>query len=263
MTDTSIFNENKNPFDGEYDNPGEVGTEGTESLIDTLVGDGKKFKDVEALAKGKILSDAFIERLKEENRLMREEKTRLEAEKQTQTRLEDFMKELRQRGQQMTNGNNQTDENPTDQNTAAVDLNAIVEKALAELEQRKRVEEAKTAVSKVVSVAQKTFGSSWQEGLKKLGSEMGMDPETMDMWAKRNPDAIVKLIEATTKRVVTPDLPSTISTSSLQGNTNTGLRNKAFYDKIKAKDPRAFWNNQQLQIQMHRDAQKLGDKFFE
>ena len=267
MTDTSIFTED-NILEKDYDNPGEktFTDDKSESVVETLVGEGKKFKDIEALAKGKVLSDSFIEQLKEENRRMRDEKARLEAEMQSKTRLEEFMRELKNKGSsEMNSGVNQPDENPNDSKSVEVDYNAIVAKTLAEIEQRKRAEDAQTAISKVVNAAQKTYGSTWKEDLKKLGAEIGMDPETMDVWAKRNPDAVVKLITtaAPNRAEPTKDLSPTINSSGFNTQSPVGLRNYAYYNKIKAKDPVAFRNNKELQIQMHKDAQKLGDKFFE
>jgi len=63
---TNVFEESKGTES--TDNTGESATsnESTTSVTDTLVGEGKKFASIEALAAGKAESDKFIEQLQGE-----------------------------------------------------------------------------------------------------------------------------------------------------------------------------------------------------
>lgn len=59
---------------GTVDNPNPENDQNVQTVqySERLVGEGKPFKDIEALAKGKMDADAFIEQLKNENAQMRE-----------------------------------------------------------------------------------------------------------------------------------------------------------------------------------------------
>src|SRR5688572_12541162 len=72
-------------FSGSNNEPADSGDDNNQgSILEQLVGEGKKFADAEALAKCKAESDAFIETLKREQaELRRELDTRLS--------LEDFL----------------------------------------------------------------------------------------------------------------------------------------------------------------------------
>jgi len=262
MTD-SIFTSTETQTD--FDNVGESFVEGTEEeLLGTLVGDGKKFKSVEALAKGKILSDAHIQRLQEENKTLRQQTEQLNNEIGNKAKIEDLIKELRNRGTSMDSGNNLTpaENNRDDSKTVPLDTDSIVSKVLESLESRSRVSTEETNQKKVVNEAKRLWGSEWKQRLAAAGEAIGMDEEMIDIWARKNPDAIIKVLSPMPNHVPANTPGSSINTSALNTHTESGVRNKAYYTKLKAKDPSGYWSPS-VQIQMHKDAQKLGEKFFE
>lgn len=262
MTEKSIFEQNDITKE-DYDNPGESFVENNEdSLVETLVGEGRKFKSVEDLAKGKVLADSFIERLKEENRSLREKTSKLETDNSERLKIEDLIKELRT-GQTMNNGNNTPAENPNDSKTVSVDYDAIVNKVMADFEERSKNEKAANAVRTVSNYAKEVFGANWQEGLLKIGNDLGLDREMIDLWVKKNPEAVINKIKEkdSRTRVPTQDPSPSIMSSGLTLDSGTTVRNKAYYDKLKAKDPKAYWSSA-IQIQKHKDAQRLQEKFF-
>ena len=69
-------------------------SENQTNVLETLVGDGKKFKTPEDLAKGKVEADAFIETLKNQIGLMKQEMEKLGATADRKEQLEKLMSSL-------------------------------------------------------------------------------------------------------------------------------------------------------------------------
>lgn len=63
----------------------------TESVLDTLVGEDKKFKTVEDLAKGKQASDQHIQTVEAENAELKEQLAKLQKDGEGQARLKDLV----------------------------------------------------------------------------------------------------------------------------------------------------------------------------
>ena len=66
----------------------------TKDYLKELVGEGKKFKTVEDLAKGKAESDAFISSVTRENKELRDSYKKAIEEVNSRTRLEDLVTKL-------------------------------------------------------------------------------------------------------------------------------------------------------------------------
>ena len=72
-------------------------TEGsTESVLDSLVGDGKKFDSVEALAQGKLASDQHITKVEQENADLRSKLEELQNTKEGETKMDDILDAVKQ-----------------------------------------------------------------------------------------------------------------------------------------------------------------------
>jgi hypothetical protein len=118
------------------------------NYLEDLVGEDKKFKSVEDLAKGKAESDAFIRKLQEENEGMRQElKTRIS--------LQEFMDKQEQ--MRKNEPANSVPENTTSESSAETkttnqsnfkpeDIEKLLEKKLAEREQQSNTQRNMAAV---------------------------------------------------------------------------------------------------------------------
>src|ERR1041384_5868536 len=89
MTNSLIDQNNQNP-----DGPPEI--DESKNYLEELVGENKKFKDVEALAKGKHQADLFVKHLTDRMDEMRRDYLALQADNNTKARLEDYIKTLRE-----------------------------------------------------------------------------------------------------------------------------------------------------------------------
>lgn len=237
-------------FDNNPQTP--VVDENTDFLA-ALVGEGKKFKDVSDLAKGKAEADAYIERLKQENAGVREELTKRD-------RLQELIDRLEPKSQppQQQQEHNQK---PNAENPEAFDpskLNEIVEKMLSERDKRSAAEKNIDSVKQTLS---QKLGPQYAEKLAGKARELGVSPEWMTSVAEQSPNAFYNLIGLNQpgQQQQNFTVPQGARQSSFEpANPN---RDKKYYDALKARNSAEYWSPT-VQNQMHKDALAQGEKFF-
>jgi hypothetical protein len=233
------------------------GTTPQTSVLDSLVGDGKKFNSAEALARGKQEADAFIETLKREKQealdLVARQDTRiktLESKSSILDRLSNPDTTVNQ-----TDVQNQTPLQPSAKGLTEEDVLKVVEKRDANAAATKN----KTVVDAGLV---KVFGANAADEVRKRCSELGVDPQTFNQLALTSPQAAFALLN--------------INPNAAQGNTTyTGsgrdvtlvngkpqVRNNAFYEALKKQmGPLKFMRDSGLMVQRHRDMEALGDSW--
>lgn len=213
-----------------------------------LIGEGKKFKDVAALARGKVESDEFIKSLQSELSGLRQEL-------QARGQLSEMIDKLHKPAEPAPAPLEQRDPLPKE-----VNLDELFEKKFAE---RKAIERREANVRETQGKLIEAFGNGYVDVLKAKAAELGMAPTQLNGLAAENPKALLRLVGAEgTVHQRTNDLFAPPPPSQLQGfKPSTTDRNKAYYDKIKAEDPNRYWSKD-TQVAMHKDAMALGEKFF-
>lgn len=234
-----------------------------ENVYETLVGEGKKFKTNEDLAKSKLESDRFIEQLKGELAGIRQELS-------TRQTLEQLMDKFNNRGNQDGNHENNQNSNGGDGNVKSfseADINRLVEEKLTSAE-RARVHNSN--IETVRKALEESFGNDYVAHLKAKASELGVSEEYLQNMAKETPKAFLKLVEADRgpqARGVPGSLfspPSGLQNPNRQGSgfSPTGTPKKSYYDELKKKNPSEYWSPA-VQNKMHKDAIALGESFFD
>jgi hypothetical protein len=239
-------------------------TDPHKNYFEELVGEGKKFKTPEELARGKAEADAFIERLKREQEALRQELN-------TKLSMEEYVDRLRTSSQP----NNSRSDPPLNEPNGGEggdngktqlkpeDIEALIEQKVTARE-RARIQQQnqETVKQKLIE----SFGNDYISKLKEAASTLGLTPEDMDAMAKDRPKAFLKLVGAdnaqpqskpNTNSLFTP--PSGNATAPRQVS---GDRTKSYYDEIKQKDPKRYWSPA-VQNSLHQDALRLGEKFFD
>jgi len=229
---------------------------GDENPVELLVGEGKKFKSVEDLARGKLESDNFIKRLLDEQKTLRDE---LLAAK----RLEEIVDKLSQK----TNSTPPNDPNHTNHNgeddkgKQTVDFDELVERALSKKEQERR---QLSNIDEVQRTLTEAWGPAFAQKLVAEAAALGMSKEEVNSLAASNPKALYRLVGLEGARptqrndVFTPP-SSNVNTTGFK--PNTGERTKAYYDKLKRENPSLYFSSK-IQQQEYQDAMRLGDRFF-
>ena len=234
----------------------------SKNYLEELVGEGKKFKSQEDLARAKLESDAFIARLQGELQGIRTElNTRLTVEQ-----MMDKITAAKEATNSNTNGNQPVVNGDSGaKSLTEEDLTALVEDRISKIE-KARIQESN--LNQVRQVLTEKFGADFPSHLKQTATNLGVGEEFLNNLAKEQPKAFLALV-GQQDAPKAPQVQNTLfaPTPSQQipktpGFAPTGERKKSFYDDLKRKDAAAYWSPK-VQNQMHQDAIKLGEVFFD
>lgn len=225
--------------------------------VDQLVGEGKKFKTVEDLVRGYNASQEHITKIEGENADFRRDMgTRETVEEQLRRYAEEQRK-------QAPNDPPQDNTRRETEQREPVDLDKRIREVLNNTQENQRKQ---TNLQEVVSTLVDTFGDETKanEAVRRRAAEVGLSVEDLQNLAARSPKAAYDLFGIDKQR------PRAESTAP-RGNVNTqGLGQadrivegtKRYYDRMKKDNP-GLYNMPATQAQRMKDAQKLGDAFFD
>lgn len=224
------------------------------------VGEGKKFKDAADLAKGKAHSDAFIARLQQEMDGLRKELN-------TRIKLEEFMDRM---NSQNSSGANQTTQtagqgNQTDGTasnaTSTPDIEKLIEERLAakeaELRERQNIETAKAKLQEVL-------GPDYQQELEARTNQLGLTKEFVANLARTQPKALFALLGLEGQQARRNDdifaPKGSVNTAGL-GQNQPSEKTWKYYENMRRQNPATYWSSQ-VQNEIHKQAAKLGERFY-
>lgn len=173
--------------------------------LETLVGEGKKFKTVEDLAKSKLESDNFIATLTTETAGYKEEIARLTAEVNARKTVEDQIKALNANKVVPPANSGTPEHKPQGQVITDEDLTKRV-KAITESETQASV--ARANLSTVIEQLVKVYGSEEKANaaLQAKAQELKVSTKFLESAAAQSPQAFFSLIGMTSVNV-TPHAP--------------------------------------------------------
>lgn len=221
------------------------------SYKDLLVGEGKKFKDDEALARGKYESDRFVESLQRELRETRQElHTRLNMEELVSNIGKNASTSVATAPVLESNPNPNPVVTPT---KAVVDPNEVATIVRNTMTQ----EQTKLAQDKnltyVASQLKQAWGDSWVDKLKTIGRSLDMTETQMDTLAKTTPKVLLSSVLKDQQKV------SNESFTSPRNSIQSGLyayrtddKGWAAYEKLRKENPREY-HTERVQLQLHKD----------
>lgn len=196
--------------------------------FEQLVGDGKKFGDVKALAKGKAESDQYIKvllsRLDEANK-----------ELNTRTNLESFLDQMKAQRQP------QEQVQPAVLPDATKELDdSDIEKRLESLLAKREAQRAQESnAERVKRVLTEKLGDRQGQFISQKSAELQMSREDLSAFAQRSPSAFFKLVGIDEAESHQPaGIPAPKSSFSLTPSST--VKNKAFFDKMKRENPTQY-----------------------
>lgn len=225
--------------------------------LEDLVGEGKKFKTTEDLAKAKVEADTFIERLQQETATLRDELAKAMTKATANDTLERLMTELANKNNDP--GKTIPETKPSDQGNQPQALTQEDIVKLMEAREAAKAEARNLAVA--MEQVRKVWGDKLEESLNAKAEELGLDRAQVDAVAKRSPSAFINLLGLNQQtdstrpmarggQTVTPETPK----------FKDGVRNRAFYENKKNEmGVTKFIMDRNLQIQLHKDMARLGD----
>lgn len=244
-------------------------TEGTNTqtndVLGELVGEGKKFRDIAALAAGKVESDKFIEQLKREAAELRAELSKTTEQAATQHTLTEVLAALNQRPP--------NDNDATDQGTAPkpVSLEDIARLVKATNAAEKSAEAAKTnrmSVNKKLLELAGGNPDTARELLATRSTELGLTSDQVRDMSEKSPAALIELIagkQANSGTTNTTVPRSRVNSEALITNQgNTGERKLSYYTaKRKEMGVNKYYNDHAIQAQYQADLRKHGAGFID
>lgn len=217
--------------------------------LEDLVGEGKKFKDAEELAKGKAHSDSYIKILEARLDQGREEYIALQKELQGRAELTKLIDQLKQPQSPVLpqpKENTPVNEPPVfDQSK----LNSLFDERLQSYEKQKK-EQANAEI--VQSKIREKYGDNIS-ALEKDAKSLGLSKDEVNSLARNNPQVIIKALGLDTKPAQEYQNPVQSQFRDTFRPTGGTKRNFAYYEDLRRKDPNA-WYDPKIAVQMQEDA---------
>lgn len=219
-----------------------------EVTIDDLVGEGKKYRDANALAKSRIEADKYIKKLEAEHQQMREDLT----SRQALAALVDEIKASK-KTEQTSNPPPQVGDERSKQ---PEDVEELVKKLLAQKETETKLSRNQELVKQKLT---EQFGSNFNSVVHKRAQELGVDIQYMNRLAAEAPQALLALFSKSSGDNEVFSGGNNIRTEAL-AHRPSGDRDWAHYQKLKKSDPTKYWDKATQRL-MFEDMKRLGDKF--
>ena len=219
-------------------------TQTQSEIVVALVGEGKKYKTVDDLAKAYINADDFIEKLKAENHELKEKATAAKT-------IDDVLERLQQR---------QTTE-PVDQQASVADLTSLVEQAVTGLESKKQREaNLLLADAKMKELFGEKAGDKF--------AEIAVTPELKQVYmqlAAVDPNKFVALFSGSKPISTGVETGGSVNTTMSYSSTN-GVRmntegTKEYFDNIRRTNPSQYYS-QDFQLKMDKTVRSNPDLYY-
>lgn len=216
-----------------------------------LVGEGKKYKDTQAVAKAIVHKDGHIKRVETENAELREQLQQARSTK----RMEEMLDQLASLQKETTPSNVDTpSREPEKVNTLS---EQDVEKILDRKEQlRQRQANADVVVDRLTKV----YGASFPDHVATQARNLGMSVQQLDELAQMNPQAFFKLMDLPQGKEQARETAPPRSTS---GFAPTATRKNWWYYEEMRKNDKKRYDTIAVQNEMMNEAIRQERSFYD
>lgn len=227
------------------------------NYLEELVGEGKKFKTVEDLARGKVESDLYIEHKNRAQDELRAEYTRLQNEYNSGQSLKELIDQLKS-NKESQNDNTQ---NVPDDKSDKFDLKQIEEMIRSNISATKQQEKEEQNFNSVQAKLKEAYGDNYATVLKQQISELGLTADFVNDLAKKHPTVLYRTLGLEGQRQnETFQAPPASKNRSDPFAPNVAKRTWSYYEKMRKSKPAEYFSPK-MQDQMFKDATALGSAF--
>lgn len=245
----NLFNENQLPI-----------IDPAKNYLEELVGDTKKFKTPEELARGKAESDNYIKTLEVQLDQLREDYLKSTEEQKTAASLKELIDQMKSE-QQLNNGIPPLNAPEVKQPALDVEkLRTLIRSDVLELEAQRK---ADANFALVTSKLQEKFGTNYQTALKKHVDELHLTIEDVNALAAKSPRAFFKTMGIDEPQQQMNNLFQTPTQSSQRNDNfapNAQVHDWAYYEKMRKENPKLY-HDPKTHVQMHKDATAIDDQY--
>lgn len=245
MTD-KLFDED----DDTLETPDEVTIPDDEPLKPFL----EKYKDPKGIAAALVEKDRFINQLKGENAELRTEVV-------TRGKVDEALDRLLQSKPNTPKVPDGTDRLGEGEGASKPSLTEDDVKRVLAQERANLV--AQNNLVRTKELLKELYGNNYTKVLTDKAKELGESKEFFEALAMKNPNAVIAMLGAPVpaKKTVGAS-PSGLNTTDMTLRNDSGTdRSYSYYQKLKKDNPSSYWSPA-VQNQMHKDAIRLGEKFY-
>lgn len=234
----------------------EVVIDESKNYLEELVGEGKKFKDPSALARGKAESDAYIVTLTKRMDDLRKDYLTMREDSVARASLDELLQELK--AEKLATQNNQS-EKPEQQ--PSLDQNAIKSLISDTLKTTRAEEKAEANYSKVEQTLKQKYGSNYGTMLKEQADMLGLTSEDVNSLARKSPEAFFRTMGLNETKEETFQAPPRGSTRT-DSFTPKGQTKKtwSYYQNLKKDNPKLYLDPKTA-VEMNASYTALGKEF--
>ncbi len=249
---------NGNLLDMSTDDPIQV--DPNKNYLEEYVGEGKKFKTVEDLAKGKYMSDTYIPILEKNLDEMKSDYLKLRDESVAGATLQEKIDKLLELQQLTSNKQPQVNEV---KEQSPFDPKQVESLVSSQIQKHDLLKKEETNYSVVMGKLQEKLGTQYKSILKTQAVNLGLTDDMVNAMARTNPKLFFKTFDLDQpKQTENFQSPPTSNKRSTDFSPSTGeKRTWAWYMGEKKKNPNLLLDKN-IRIQMDKDAQELGLKEF-
>lgn len=216
-----------------------------------LVGEGKKFRTPEDLAKGKHQADQHISTLERENNELREWAAKLADENKAKASWEELIDRMNKQPSESNPTHHADDVRKPEFDESKI--KSLVSSTVSEMERARREQDNLMLVRNKL---QEYYGDSYQNVLQTKMKEFGLND--VDTMAKTSPQALLQLMKPVQSNEQYQAPPrSTMTSSSMKPPQK---RTWTYYQELKKANPKLYFDKDTA-LQMVRDANELGKDF--
>lgn len=230
------------------------------NYVEELVGEGKKFKTIEDLARGKYEADAFLKTMQMRQDELRKDYLKVQEEAESRAKLADLIDQLSKRQTQSSsdfnhNANDLINEKP---GLKPEDVESLIDARLVTRETQKRYSDNYNLVK---AKLQERFGNNYQSTVSEQIEDLGITSEEFTEMARRSPKVLLKTLGL--DQPVQREQYQNPLQSQQRGTfkpTSNEKRTWSYYQNLKKNDPKSY-SDPKTTVQMHKDYAELGASF--
>lgn len=235
----------------------------SKNYLEELVGDGKKFKTVEELARGKAEADLYIktvnqraDQLRNDYLQLRDQLNARENEEAAQAKFEDLLA----RYETARNNPQLPADLPERKPTQQLDETKLKSLIRDEFHQTQAEMKADANFNSVQNKLKEQFGDKYASVLQEKMHSLGLDASDVDTLARKSPTAFFNTLGL--NQQAPESLANPPRSSRTTGFTPTGgeKRTWSYYENMRKTKPKLYYDPK-IANQMHDDAIALGEAF--
>lgn len=221
-----------------------------------LVGEGRKFRDNQALAKAKVDSDNYIRTLESKIDQILADHTQLQSDYRARASLEELLQKL---DAAQSNAQPEVKQEQQQPQISTNDISELVQKQIRASEQEKLQQGNMRYVQQKLT---EHYGERFQNAFKQQVDNLGLSEEFVTDLAKNHPEVLLRTIgvgqQQQSDGFQAP--PRSSQRSDSFSPRGPKKRTWSYYQEMKKNDPKSYYSKENT-VQMHKDAIEMGDAF--